>query len=231
MPFMFVFVGVFARLRKVQLVDVLLILFTLGFYVLQTFASNKNPRYILPVLPLLYVYASVGLSSAFASIAEDKGSSRLKSLEWIRKTGALLMIVVVFVSGFLPLLSALEVKYTPGMGYGFKFPIMESLQIVMNDGEGGLIVPDTQDNLFNVPAITFYLASVDGDGRYGCHFELSKPSEILNFTFDGKRIRYVLVRDFDSNIGRYVYNNSEFFALLGKAENSYGSIHVYKVKG
>ncbi|MGQ9507319.1 MAG: ArnT family glycosyltransferase [Candidatus Bathycorpusculaceae bacterium] len=228
LPFVFVFVGVFARLRKVRLVDVLLILFALGFYTLQTFASNKNPRYILPILPILYVYASVGLSSAFASIIGEKSSSRL---EWIRKIPALLMIVVVLIGGFLPLRSALEVKYTPGMGYGFNFPIKESLQIVVNDGEAGLIMPDAQDNLFNVPVITFYLASLDKDGQYGCHFELSEPSEILNFTFGGKRVRYLLVRDLNSNIGRYVYAHPEFFTFLGKAENSHGSIHVYKVKG
>jgi 4-amino-4-deoxy-L-arabinose transferase-like glycosyltransferase len=229
LPFVFVFVGAFARLKKVRLVDVLLILFALGFYVLQTFASNKNPRYILPILPILYVYASVGLGSAFSSISEEKNLS--KSLGHIRKTTALLMIILVLVGGFLPLQSALEVKYTPGMGYGFEFPIRESLQIVMNDGEGGLIMLDTQDNLFNLPVVTFYLASVDENGLYGCHYGLSVPSEILNFTFGGKRVKYVLVMDVGSNIGRYVCANPEFFELLGKAENNYGNIYVYKVKG
>jgi hypothetical protein len=227
LPFVFVFVGVFARLRNARLADVLLILFALGFYVLQTFASNKNPRYILPILPILYVYASVGLSYASASVTEEKSSSKF---EWIRKASALLMVVMALAGGFLPLRSALEIRYAPGMGYGFDFPIKESLQVVMNDGEGGLVMVDVQDNLFNAPVITFYLASLDKNGRYGCHFSLSEPSEILNFTFGGKRVRYVLVQDLNSNIGKYVYTHPEFFAFLGKAENSYGSIYIYKVK-
>jgi len=227
LPFVFVFVGVFARLRRARLADVLLILFALGFYVLQTFASNKNPRYILPILPILYVYASVGLSYASSSVTEEKSSSKF---EWIRKASALLMVVMVLAGGFLPLRSALEIRYTPGMAYGFDFPIKESLQVVMNDGEGGLVMVDAQDNLFNAPVITFYLASLDENGRYGCHFSLSEPSEILNFTFGGKSVRYVLVQDLNSNIGKYVYTHPEFFAFLGKAENSYGSIYIYKVK-
>lgn len=231
LPFILVFVGVFSRLKKVQKADVLLILFTLGFYVLQTFVSNKNPRYILPILPILHVYASVGFNSVFSSIFEGKESLNFRNLKFLRKTVAFLTVAIIIINGLLPLYSALEVKYTPGMGYGFNFSVKRILQIVINDGEGGLVILDTQDNLFNAPVITFYLASLDENELYGCYFGLSEPSKILNLTLGGKRVRYVLVRDQNSIIGGYVRDHQEFFILLGKIEDSYGYVYIYKVRG
>ena len=230
LPFVFVFVGVFARFRKAHLADLLLILFALGFYVLQTFASNKNPRYILPILPILYVYASVGLNFVLSSIRESNLPPPRK-LGCAKRTIALLIVILVLAEAFLPLQHALEIGYIPGMRYGFDFDTRKVLEIVMNDKEGGLIILDTQDNLFNVYVITFHLASMDKNGKYGCYFGILEPNEIFNFTFCGKKVRYILVQDLNSNIGKYINANPEFFTLLGEVENTDRSIYIYKVKG
>ncbi|MEM2440435.1 MAG: glycosyltransferase family 39 protein [Candidatus Bathyarchaeia archaeon] len=231
LPFILVFVGFFSRLKKMKLVDVLLILFTLGFYVLQTFASNKNPRYIMPILPILYAYAGVGLNFVFMSLVEEQKPLDLVGLKWLKRIVALAIVAIAMVNAFLPLQQALAVRYTPGMPYGLNFPVKECLQIIINDGEAGLLLVEGQDNLFNLPVVTFYLASLDKNGLYGCHPVPSDPGEILNLTSGGKKVRYILIQDLDSSVGKYVHDHPEIFIFLGKVEGSHMDVYIYKVKG
>lgn len=231
LPFILVFTGVFSRLKKIKLVDALLILFALSFYALQTFVSNKNPRYIMPILPILYAYTGVGLNFVFMNLAEEQKPLNLVGLKWLKKIVALAIVIITMINGFLPLQQALVVKYTPGMPYGLNFPVKESLQIIINDGEGGLLLIDNQDNLFNLPVITFYLASLDENGLYGCHLAPSDPREILNLTIGGKRVRYILIRDLNSSIGKYIHDHPEIFTFLGKVESSNEDVYIYKVEG
>jgi hypothetical protein len=100
----------------------------------------------------------------------------------------------------------------------------------LDDGEGGLVILDSKENLFNVPSITFYLASADTDSKYGCYEPLSSLDEILNFKVDGKSVKYVLVHDLNSTVNTLVHSRPDYFELIGKAENVYGVIFVYKVK-
>lgn len=229
LPFVFVFVGVFSRFKKMRVSDVLLVLFILAIYVFQTLASNKNPRYILPVLPLLYVYVGIGLKYAYARIA-GSGPWRFFRVKMVRRLAGLALVTVVLIGGFVGLLSAIDHQYTPGMTVGTVIPYREAVQVLVDDGDGGIVMPDSQDNLFNAPSLTFYLASIDSDGRYGCHPPLSNVEDILSFEWGGQKLRYLLMYNLESDISKFVLSNAENFAFLAKAENDYGSIYIYKVR-
>ena len=90
-------------------------------------------------------------------------------------------------------------------------------------------MPDYQDNSFNAPSLTFYLASVDSTGRYGVCPQVSNPEDILSFEWGEKSVGHVLVHDLRSDIGKFVLSDTVHFVLLGEAENDWGSIYVYKV--
>jgi hypothetical protein len=229
LSFVFVFVGVFSRLKKMRMPDVLLVLFILATYVFQTFVSNKNPRYILPVLPLLYVYVGVGLKYAYARIA-GSGPWRFFRVKVARRIAGLALVAVVLIGGFIGLVSAIERQYTTGMEIGAVVPYREAVGLVVDDGDGGIVMPDYQDNLFNAPSLTFYLASVDFDGRYGVYPQLADAEEILSFEWGGKKVRYLFVHDLESDIGKFVLADVDSFAFLGEVESDWGSIYVYKVR-
>lgn len=229
LPLMFSFIGVGVRLRKKHEVDFLLVLFALFIYILQTFASNKNPRYIIPCLPILYLYSAVGLNylhKHFARLTLPK-PTRLTNAATI--VGSAMVILVLF-SGVLPLWFGIESQYIPGMGFNATLPIDESVRIVSDDGEAGVVMLDSTENLFNVPTVTFYLASADTDSKYECYGPLSSLDEILNFRVDGKNIRYVFVYNLNSTVNSLIHSNPDHFTLIGKAENAYGAISVYKTK-
>jgi predicted membrane-bound dolichyl-phosphate-mannose-protein mannosyltransferase len=229
LPFVLVFVGVFSKLRKMRAAGASLLLFVLLVYVLQTLASNKNPRYVLTFLPFLYVFAAVGLVYACTRIAGAK-PWKLFDVNMARRVASAALIVAVLVGSFAGLFSAVENRYIPGMEFGSTLPYRESVQLVVKDSEGGLVMPDVQTNLFSAPALTFYLASVDSAGRFGCIPPLLNPNEILTYEWAGKAVRYVFVYDLGSNVSEFVSLHAENFALLGEAQNTYGSIYVYKVK-
>ncbi|MEM2440453.1 MAG: glycosyltransferase family 39 protein [Candidatus Bathyarchaeia archaeon] len=232
MPFVFFCVGFLSRLKskKLQLVDAILTLFSLTFYILLTFVSNKNPRYIMPILPILHVYAAIGLNSIYTGFNGERDPLDLTDFRRLKRAVTLIIIAVTMINGFLPLQRAITANHVPGKTYGFNSPVKDCLRIVMNDGESGLLLIDSEDNLFNAPVITFYLAAVDQNGRYGCHLSPSEPQEILNLTLGGKKVRYVLIRDLNSSVGRYVCAHPELFMFLGKVESDYINIHIYKVK-
>jgi hypothetical protein len=229
LPFLFSFVGVGLRIRKKKTHDVLLVLFALSIYVLQSMASNKNPRYIMPSLPILYIYSAIGLIFVCTKIAGHV-SSKLTKKNVARMISASCLITAVLIVGVMPLQSAMQIGYTPGMGFGSYLPFQQSLQIVKDTGEQGLIMPDSQENLFNTPTLTFYIASMDLNRKYGCCWSLSNPEEIQTFRIGEKSIKYVLVYNLSSSVSRYIQLHSEYFVLIDKAENSYGTIFVYKVK-
>jgi hypothetical protein len=229
LPLVFSFVGAFRRFRKLRAADVLLILFVLGFYVMQTLITNKNPRYILPILPILYVYAAFGLKHAATNIAGVHSPKPLRFSK-IRKIASSVLVVVVLASSLVGLLSAIEVGYLDfGMGVGTVLPYQESIQILKKDGGNGIVMPDTEDNWFNTPSLTFYLASADPDGRYGCIQPLPNPQDILTYQWAGKKLQYVFVYNLESDISKFISLNQNNFSLLGKAENTDGVIYVYKV--
>ena len=229
LPFIFAFVGVGARLKKLKMVDLSLILFAIGVYVLQTFASNKNPRYIIPCLPILYAYSSVGVNSAYADIM---GNDLLKAtrIGTIKKCTAFALVMLVLAGGFIPMLSAVQANYIQGMLFGDTIPIRESLQIVGNDGNAGIIMPDSEENSFNVQTLTFYIASIDHDRKYGCCSPPSDPQQILSLQIGEKEAKYVLVYNSNSSISKFVQSTPEHFAFLGQVQNVYGTILVYRVQ-
>jgi len=229
LPFVFVFVGVFSRFKKMRVQDVLFVLFILAIYVFHTLASNKNPRYILPVLPLLYVYVGVGLKYAYERIA-GSGPWKFFRVKVVRRLAGLALVTLVLIGGFMGLFWAIDQQYTPGMTVGTVIPYREAVQVIVDDGDEGIVMPDSQDNLFNAPSLTFYLASIDSDGRYGCYPPLLNVEEILSLEWEGQKVRYVLVYNLESDISKFVLSNEEYFAFLGKAENDCGSIYIYKVR-
>lgn len=232
LPFVFFFVGVSQRIKKMKRSDSLLILFFVSYYILQTFSSNKNPRYIIPCLPILFIYSSIGLANTYTNIKE-----RVSLRVWAKNMIAISLVIIFGLGGLMPLLSAIKTNYTPGMGFGSSMPIQESLQIIRDDGNEGIIMPDSEDNYFNALTLTFYIASVDNDRKYGCHSPPSNVEDLLSFKIGDKGVRYILVHDLTSNVSRFVQSNPESFVLIG--ENSYdyvvnnynyvGSIFTYRV--
>jgi hypothetical protein len=228
LAFAFSFVGIFSRLKKISLTDSFAVFFVLGLYLLQTIISNKNPRYALPFLPLLYVYAGVGLYYSFSRIS---GKSPIKPIGvGTLKRGVAMALVVVALVGSLPgLFSAVESRYLPGMAFGTFLPYQETLHIITNDGTKGLVMPDVEVNSFNTPTLTFYLASIDSGGRFGCIAPLSSPADIFTYELAGKTVRYVLVYDQNSSINKFISLHPDNFSRLGKNEDYNNTIFVYKV--
>jgi len=224
LPFVFSFIGIIYRIKKMKRTDFLLILFVFSNYVLQTFASNKNPRYIISCLPILYIYSSIGLTDTYMNIKKHVSPHvRVKNLM------AVSLIIIFALEGLMPLISAIKINYTPGMGFGTLVPIKESLQIIKDDGDGGIIMPDSEDNHFNVPTLTFYIASIDNNRKYGCRSPPPNVDDILSIKIEDKSVKYVLVHDSTSNVNRFIQSNPKCFVLIDKTENAYGSIFIYKV--
>jgi len=230
LPFTFLFVGIGYKLKGLNRKDFLLIFFSLAIYVILSFGSNKNPRYIIPLFPIFFIYSSVGLNSAFLTFMErlfPMTKSALKRVAQILVATSLILIVLL--GCLMPTLIAIRTRYIPGMGYGPSLPIQEALTIVVNDKDEGIIIPDSEDNYFNINTLTFYVTSIDYDRKYACHCSPSNPQDILSFRIGEKRIKYVLVHDSNSVVGEFVQVNQEYFFLLGVVENAYGIISVYKV--
>jgi hypothetical protein len=227
LPFVFSFVGVLSRSKKFTRNDWAIILFALSTYAIQSFASNKNPRYIITCLPILYIYSSIGFVDVCSSM--DKLGARMKRAVAIPKLATIFTIFIFLAGAVMPLYSAINMQYVPGMGYGKNYPVAESVRIIKNDGSEGIIVSDSEDNFINFIILTFYVAPIDGERRFGCYETPSNPEELLSFHSDGKYIEYVIVHDPDSEISKFIQSNPGYFELIGKAENSYGSFQVYKV--
>ncbi len=228
LAFAFSFVGISSRLKKMRLTDVFAVLFVLGLYLLQTFISNKNPRYALPFLPLLYVFAGIGLYYAFSRIS-GKSPIRPIGIGTLRRAVGMALVVAVLVGGLPGLFSAVESRYVPGMAFGTFLPYQETMHIITNDGTEGLVMPDIEVNSFNTPTLTFYLASIDSEGRFGCIAPVSNPTDIFTYELAGKTIRYVLVYDQNSSISKFISLHPNNFSLLGKTEDNTNPIFVYKV--
>jgi 4-amino-4-deoxy-L-arabinose transferase-like glycosyltransferase len=228
---LFSLIGILSRLKNKghsHFQDVFLLLFVAGLYILETITSTKNPRYVLPLLPILFVYAGAGLSYAYTKIAGNRGSNVFGKVT-IRKTLGILTVVVVLLAGVPLLLSTLEKNYIPGMEFGATIPYHEAVQIITRDGETGLVMPDTQNNLFNAPALTFYLSSIDTNGKYGCVPPVSNAAEIQNYQWAGKNLRYVLAYNSSSEISNYIKAHQDQFSLIGQAKKNNATILVYKL--
>lgn len=230
LPFTFLFVGIGYKLKRLNQKDLLVILFSLAIYVIFSFSSNKNPRYIVPLFPIFYVYSSVGLNSLFTTFMErlfPMTKSLLKRV--VQILIAIPLIVVVLLGCLTPTLIAIGAHYIPGMGYGPYLPIREALNVVASDKDEGIIIPDSEGAYVNVNTLTFYIASIDCDRKYGCHSSPSNPQDILSCRVGEKGIKYVLVHNPSSVVGEYARANPEHFFLLGVVKNAYGVISVYKV--
>jgi hypothetical protein len=227
LPFLFSFIGVFSRIKELRRTDYAMILFALGTYAIQSFASNKNPRYIITCLPILYIYSSVGLVSTCSNMV--KLLPRPKRAVVIQRLAATFLIVIFLAEAVMPLQSAINANYLPGMGFGTNLPIEESVRIIKNDGGDGIIVPDSEDNYLNVFTLTFYVAPIDNEGKLGCFAPPSKAEDILSSQTGNMEIRYVIAHDPYSNVSKFIQSNPCYFELIGKAENSYGTFLIYKI--
>jgi 4-amino-4-deoxy-L-arabinose transferase-like glycosyltransferase len=228
---LFSFVGMFARLRNresARFLDVFLLLFVAGLYVLETVTSTKNPRYALPLMPILFVYAGAGLSYLYVKIAGKQSQNAPRKII-IKKTIGVILVLAVLIAGIPALFSAVQSKYIPGMEFGATIPYREAVQIIVKDGGTGLVMPDVQNNRFSAPALTFYVASVDNSGKYGCVPPVSSAAEIENYQWAGKTLRYILAYNPDSEISNYTKTHQNQFSLLGEAKENNETIIVYKL--
>jgi hypothetical protein len=228
---LFSFVGIVSRLKNKgspRSLDVFLLLFVAGLYILETLTSTKNPRYALPLMPILFVYTGIGLSYAYTKIASNQRKTFLRKTN-VKKTLGVFIIIAILLAGVPALFSTVQNNYIPGMEFGATIPYREAVQIIVEDGGSGLVMLDNQNNLFSAPALTFYLASIDANGKYGCVPPVSNATEIQNYQWAGKNLRYILSYNETSEISNYIKSNPNQFSLLGRAQRRNETILVYKL--
>lgn len=234
LPLIFSFIGIGCKLRKMKRSDVLLISYSASMYVLLSFLTTKNIRYVVVCLPTLYIYASLGLITTYEKINErafqrPSVSSGRKIMRGLISAALIVIFVLVCLTHtFIAMRDPQE-----GMGtsaYNPFLPMQEVMQIISNDKDEGVIIYDSEDNYFNIQTISFYVASVDYERKYACHWGLlSDPKEIFSVRIGEKEAKYVLVHDPKSALGEYIGSNPDYFILLGSTGDNYGTISVYKI--